>query len=291
MKPLKAGPLIGDIAAQRLWGKGAATQRAVDILKGTFAQQRAFIEDPAKLKWALCTRRAAKSYSDGLALAKAALDRPDVSCLYIGLTRESAKRIMWKDVLKAINRCHKLGIQFNESELSAKFPNGSVIYLVGADSNEDERQKLLGQKFVLVVIDEAQAFGIDLRQLVYGVLKPAVADYRGTIVLTGTPGNLIKGLFFDVTNGREACWASPEIGCSGSALASDEKESSAVAQSDASDVMEVPLRTMNIPTLEAFPDFRRTDLRSRRWRPPVPGPVLVSIRELEQRRFGVRPPE
>jgi hypothetical protein len=89
-----------------------------------------------------------------------------VSCLYIGLTRESAKRIMWKDILKDINRQRTLGIQFNESELSAKFPNGSVIYLVGADSNEDERQKLLGQKFVLVVIDEAQAFGIDLRQLV-----------------------------------------------------------------------------------------------------------------------------
>ena len=82
-----------------------------------------------------------------------------------------------------------------------------MIYLVGADSNEDERQKLLGQKFVLVVIDEAQAFGIDLRQLVYGVLKPAVADYRGTIILTGTPGNPIKGLFFDVTNGREAGWS------------------------------------------------------------------------------------
>ena len=57
----------------------------------------------------MCTRRAAKSYSDGLVLAKAALERPDVSCLYIGLTRESAKRIMWKDVLKAINRRHKLG--------------------------------------------------------------------------------------------------------------------------------------------------------------------------------------
>jgi len=195
VKPIKARPLIGDIAAQRLWGKGTATPRVVDVLESTFPQQRAFIEDPAKLKWALCTRRAAKSYSDGLALAKAALEHPDLSCLYIGLTRESAKRIMWKDV------------QFNESELSAKFPNGSVIYLVGADSNEDERQKLLGQKFVLVVIDEAQAFGIDLRQLVYGVLKPAVADYRGTIVLTGTPGNLIKGLFFDVTNGREAGWS------------------------------------------------------------------------------------
>ena len=41
----------------------------------------------------------------------------------------------------------------------------------------------------------------------YGVLKPAEADYRGTVVLTGTPGNLIKGLFFDVTTGREAGWS------------------------------------------------------------------------------------
>lgn len=42
-------------------GKDAAAQRAPDLLAGTFPQERAFIEDPAKLKWALCTRRAAKS--------------------------------------------------------------------------------------------------------------------------------------------------------------------------------------------------------------------------------------
>src|SRR5437660_4718829 len=126
---MKPRPVLGDIAARRLGARGSASQRAVDVLEGTFAQQRAFIEDLAKLKWALCTRRAAKSYSDGLALAKACLEHDNVSCLYIGLTRESAKRIMWKDVLKAINRRHKLGIRFNESELSAKFPNGSVIYL------------------------------------------------------------------------------------------------------------------------------------------------------------------
>ena len=70
VKPFKARPLISEIAAQRLWGKGTATPRVVDVLEGTFAQQRAFIEDLAKLKWALCTRCAAKSYSDGLALAK-----------------------------------------------------------------------------------------------------------------------------------------------------------------------------------------------------------------------------
>ena len=64
-------------------------------------------------------------------MAKAALGHPDVSCLCIGLTRESAKRIMWKDVLKAINRRHKLGIRFNESELSARFPILVPILLRG----------------------------------------------------------------------------------------------------------------------------------------------------------------
>ena len=38
---------------------------------------------------------------------------------------------MWKDVLKAINRRHKLGIRFNESELSARFPILVPILLRG----------------------------------------------------------------------------------------------------------------------------------------------------------------
>ena len=94
VKSPKPRPLIGDIAAQRLWGKGAAAKRAVDVLEGTFPQQRAFIEDPAKLKWALCTRRAAKSYSDGLALAKAALSVR--TCRAVG------------DLLTVVLRCLRL---------------------------------------------------------------------------------------------------------------------------------------------------------------------------------------
>ena len=44
---------------------------------------------------------------------------------------------------------------------------------------------------------------IDLNELVYGVLKPAVTDYRGTICLIGMPGNLKKGLFFELTQGQD----------------------------------------------------------------------------------------
>lgn len=178
-----------------------------DLLEGAFDKQRAFIQDRAQLKAALCTRRAGKSYTAGLYLYQEALDNPGVSCLYVALTRDSAKRIMWKDVLKVLNKKFALKAKFNETALSITLPNGSVIYLVGADSDEDEKEKLLGQKYKLVIIDEAASYTIDLKDLVYKTLKPAVADYRGTICLIGTPGNLLKSLYFDVTRGIEPGWS------------------------------------------------------------------------------------
>lgn len=168
-----------------------------------FAEQQAFLDDPAPLRVVLCTRRSGKTYGGGLALFRAAFARPGVSCLYVALTRASAKRIAWKDVLKVIDREKALGCRFNETELSVTLPNGSVIYLLGMDADEGEKEKALGQKFASVVIDEAASFSIDLRELVFGILKPAVADYRGQISMIGTPGNVKRGLFYELTEGQD----------------------------------------------------------------------------------------
>jgi len=51
-------------------------------------------------------------------------------------------------------------------------------------------------------VDEAASYGVDLHEMVYGILKPATADYRGTIALIGTPGNIKRGLFYDLTKGQ-----------------------------------------------------------------------------------------
>jgi len=179
---------------------GSASPQFVDPI---FPAQSTFILDPARLKLVLSTRRSGKSYGAGLYLYKEAFESPAVSCLYLALTRDSAKKIMWKDILKPINRKFSLGARFNETELTATLPNESVIYLLGVDSTEEEKKKLLGQKYKLVIIDEAASFSVDLQELVYGVLKPSVADYRGTICLIGTPGNLKRGLFFDLTTGQD----------------------------------------------------------------------------------------
>ena len=164
--------------------------------------QTRFLDDPSRMKALLCTRRAGKSYAAGLMLLEAAYKNPNVSCLYVALTRASAKRIMWKDVLKTIDREQQMGCRFNETELSVTLPNGSMIYLLGMDTDEQEKDKALGQKFKAVVIDEAASYGVDLHEMVYGILKPATADYRGTIAMIGTPGNMKRGLFYELTKGQ-----------------------------------------------------------------------------------------
>ncbi len=184
-----------------------------DILghSDNFHQQLDFINHPAKLKALFCTRRSAKSYTGGLYLTDAAVKHPGCNVLFIGLTRASAKAIIWKDVLRDIDRKHNLGGRPNQTELTLTLPNESVIYVTGVDTTEEEMIKLLGRKYRLVIIDEASMYTINLRNLVYGVLGPAMTDpdaggERGTICLMGTASDFPRGLFYDVTTGAEPGW-------------------------------------------------------------------------------------
>jgi hypothetical protein len=184
----------------------ARRQRRASLLDALFLAQRAFVDDPARFKAALCTRRAGKSFCAGAYLVSECLTNPGCTCLYVGLTRETAKRVLVKDVLKVIDRDYNLGAKFNEVELSVTFPNGSVLYLLGVDASDKEREKLLGQKYRLVVVDEAASYRVDLRDMVENTLAPAMADQAGTIALIGTPGN-IKGYFYEVTTGQKPRWS------------------------------------------------------------------------------------
>jgi phage terminase large subunit len=192
--------------AARILAKRNALKIVPYILDPLFPLQTDFILNPAKFKALFATRRFGKSYTAGLYLLKEALENPGVSCLYVALTRDSAKGIMWKDILKVLNRRFKLNLKFNETLLTATLPNGSVLYLMGADSSEDDKNKILGRKFKLAVIDEAASFTINMRELVYGILKPAMADLNGTICMIGTPSNFTRGLFYDITTGTEPGW-------------------------------------------------------------------------------------
>ena len=182
------------------------------VFDDNFPQQRKFIDDPAKLKLLSCTRRAGKSMTAAIYLISEALKNPGTNSMAIGLTRESIKSILWKDCLRFINEKYNLNAVFNLTELTMTLTNGSVIKLTGVDSDENESLKLLGGKYRLVCIDEGSMYTVDLRNLVYGILKPAMTDpnaggQRGTIAMMGTSSNFTRGLFYDVATGKEPGWS------------------------------------------------------------------------------------
>lgn len=162
-----------------------------------FDKQLEFVSDPAPFKTAVCSRRSGKTTSCAADLIATAIDNEGVVCLYITLSRTSAKRIIWKE-LKNINRDYELKGILDNTELSITFPNGSIIYLSGAkDSSEIEKFRGLALK--KVYIDECQSFRSHIRELIDDVIAPALLDYDGTLALIGTPGPVPAGFFYDAS--------------------------------------------------------------------------------------------
>lgn len=168
------------------------------VLDGNFPKQNAFIDDNHRYIAAQCSRRAGKTNGLAYRFFRALEKYPKSQCIYLGLTRDSAKGAMWP-VLQEINDKYALGCTFVESKLTMKHPNGSTLILLGADM-PNYIKRLRGRKFPGVAIDEAQDFGAHLESLIDDVLTPAIADYSdGWLAVTGTPGPVPQGLFFDIT--------------------------------------------------------------------------------------------
>lgn len=178
-----------------------------ECLKPAFDKQLAFIKDSETLKALFCTRRAAKSTTAGIYMDYEAELFPGCNILFVGLTKTSAMGIIYKDILKVLHRQRGIKCKLNRVEGTVTYPNGSVIHILGADASEEEMNKFLGKKYRLVCIDEASMYSINLRTLVYGVLKPAMRDLAGTICLLGTASNYPFGLFHDITTGNEPGWS------------------------------------------------------------------------------------
>ena len=169
-----------------------------DLSKLCFAPQLAFIRDPAQFKTLVTPRRSGKTMGDAYALLDIAHSSPKSVGLYITLSRVNAKKIIWPALLEA-NRENLLGGEANESDLSMKFPNGSVIYLTGAKDRK-EIEKFRGLAIKRVVVDEAQAFPEWLKELIDEVLVPATFDTAGDIILSGTPKPVPSGYFYDAAH-------------------------------------------------------------------------------------------
>lgn len=180
--------------------QGRVESELVDL---NYPEQAKFVRDGAMFVAACTTRRAGKS--SGLAykfFRKAKkYQGSDLMMPYVSLTRDSARNIMWP-VLQEISHKEGINADFKESSLTVK-AFGCEIKLFGADQ-KNFIDRLRGIKYPLGAIDEAQGFRSHIEELVDEVMSASISDFDedGQLVLTGTPGPVPKGFFYDVTQGK-----------------------------------------------------------------------------------------
>lgn len=180
--------------------------RRLDADAVLFGPQNRFIRDPAKLKAAVCSRRAGKSHGLAFQMVEWAMAHDMSIVPYITLTRDNAKNIIWPAIASV---CKNAGIEIETKANTGDilFPhNKSKIILRGCD-DRNQIEKLRGPKYPGAVIDEAQGFGSYILELIEDVLEPATMDYDGQILVTGTPNAVCAGPFHDICTGIQKGWS------------------------------------------------------------------------------------
>jgi hypothetical protein len=175
------------------------------LRRSLFDKQQSFFDDLSSHKAACCTRRAGKSHAACTALVNGAYDAPGTDSLYLGLTRRSSKSIMWPK-FSEVNQLLGKQLSLKESELLVTLPNDSRIWVMGADI-ENLADRLRGNKYRRVIVDEAQSFGTHLQYLIDDVLEPALLDLQGDMCLLGTPGPVPAGVFYDAMCGANSTFS------------------------------------------------------------------------------------
>lgn len=183
--------------------------RPTQITDGMFDKQREVLRDPSPRKAIVCGRRAGKTTLGARLLQDSAQRNPasgedeSITC-YIAPTKNQARRLMWGR-LQVVAKKQGLPFEFNSTELIARHANGAQVWLMGADDNRDA-DRLRGFAFRRVIIDEAQSVGADFEELISEIIEPALADWDGDLVLTGTPSAACCGYFHDASTGKLPDW-------------------------------------------------------------------------------------
>lgn len=177
----------------------------IDFNDPEFELQNEIVNDfENRYKAHQCTRRAGKSFTEVVDHINTMQLFPNCRNLYLALTADSAEAIT-KDIFDELNERFKVGLVYKIQKRIWVHPNGSTCRMFGVDSSEKEMKKVLGQKLMKVSIDEAGSMTINMKRLVYQMIKPALADLRpnSSLTLLGTCENIPNTFFEAVTMGKD----------------------------------------------------------------------------------------
>jgi hypothetical protein len=149
----------------------------------------------------ICSRRAGKSELACGILLRTAMATAGVSCIYLGLTKDSAG-IIWRK-FKKLKRKLDFPMELLDSDQLAILPNGSRVLFTGTDDTRRVTH-LLGDQLSggVAVIDECQDDPGIMERTVEDVLGPMLDETTvdlpvpGRLVLLGTVPDVPAGYFW-----------------------------------------------------------------------------------------------
>ena len=153
-----------------------------------------------RFRTAVCSRRAGKTVGIAADMIDAAMEEEESNLLYITITQQQARAIIWSDLIKIVEE-YELECKTDNVRLTITFPNKSKIYIAGA-KDRTEIEKFRGWKLKKCYIDECQSFRSYLTDLINDIIIPALRDKRGQLYLTGTPGPVKAGVFYEYSQSR-----------------------------------------------------------------------------------------
>lgn len=133
-------------------------------------------------KFVVAHRRAGKSVSEINEVIKAALENdrvyPPPRYAYVGPSFAQTKDLIW-GYLKHYTSVIP-GVEYSESELQCRLPNGATITLYGGAA---AYERMRGLYFDGIVLDE---FPLLNPAVLSTVVRPCLSDYRGWAIVSGT---------------------------------------------------------------------------------------------------------
>ena len=152
----------------------------------TLSQTEIFLST-ARFKSVVAGRRFGKTYLSTIELINAAISGKNKNCWYIAPTYGAAKEIAWDMLIKNIPEQYI--VKTNETGLTIKLINGSVISLKGA-----ERSAVLrGRSLDHCILDE---FSEMRPEVWFEVIRPSLSDREGSALFIGTPKG--RNHFYDL---------------------------------------------------------------------------------------------
>lgn len=204
---MRAAPVVRNREAELARCAAIAEQLRAEL--AGHPKQLALFSDPATQAAALCTRQAGKTAYNVHDLLHTSLTRQNAYSIYVRTSKDEIRNNIWDNeddvgLLSTIRR-HGIPCDTHDGRMSVWFPaTRSRIKLIGIDDIPEVR-KLRGPTYDLAIIDEAQDIPYLTRLL--DAIRAGLVKRKGRVRVTGTPGQVCDGEFFDIT--REDGGAKP----------------------------------------------------------------------------------